>query len=792
MTSPAWSTTDFLLQGRFCPVPAIRRRLEALAHSHDAQAALLLVSDNAAVLRTLCLFAGSEDAEAMTVALQAALVSATRPPTSVVGRTKLQDLIRVDRQPDASSRHRFPRSLDAIVGWLQQLVELPASAKRDWFAPGHEWVALEPIARQHGARIATAVLVSRPAGPAAGAAGVPVLHDRAAAADVAEMVSCTVQADVRRDAITSARVDTAVDWSGITLDRIGFETVARQLVELAAEVSRCNVGALYLREDADGDLARVAFSGDGAAPELRIPARVMHTATTALRCIERNRAVQHPSNQAEGRVVPTFPVAAERMAGWAELATPVLGPSANMSLPPAGVLVVGRAGKTVGGSSLFGSYDHAILRNVALRLTLLRSATNMEEVARSYSAPSTRLTLEEATPGSDETRARARHPLPADLRMALPRIREALVRVVGATNSHSGTFRAALPDRSDDELGLALVRVAAHPSAGQVDATRVQRRSDGGKNWESTLTGKRLYAPRVRDDPDYRAHRPDTASELTVPVRVEERVIGVINLESRDEDTYAAHAEAIQLLATHIGHSIGEARLILSRDLQALAIQIVTSAHDFAGDAKGLDELARQLDPATTRDELLALADTIDRRARTLREVADEPPPSPGTFPELVTDALRGGPEMGPVEITRLAWPVYEGEDARSLSECLRHVVANVKEHAATSAGTRPRGHITGGVWGGRDHDVLHLTHRVNPTKLPSDQRACEVYRVPLATDDGRPASGRGVVRPRFGAYLAGMQARRLGGDVWLTVLDDEEVRVTLAIPRSGFAGSPT
>jgi hypothetical protein len=88
-------------------------------------------------------------------------------------------------------------------------------------------------------------------------------------------------------------------------------------------------------------------------------------------------------------------------------------------------------------------------------------------------------------------------------------------------------------------------------------------------------------------------------------------------------------------------------------------------------------------------------------------------------------------------------------------------------------------------TWGGLQHDLLQITHRVDPKKLPSPSWAVNLYRVPLPVSDGPGKTPGGKVRPRFGAYLAGIQARRLGGDAWLTVIDPATVRITLTVPST-------
>lgn len=95
-------------------------------------------------------------------------------------------------------------------------------------------------------------------------------------------------------------------------------------------------------------------------------------------------------------------------------------------------------------------------------------------------------------------------------------------------------------------------------------------------------------------------------------------------------------------------------------------------------------------------------------------------------------------------------------------------------------AGPGPCVRFVQAEWAGRRYEVIHVEHRFDGQAL-LDQKAVNVYRVPLTPS---PLAKRGAqAMPRFGAYLAGMQARELGGDVYLCKIDDEWVRVSALFP---------
>jgi hypothetical protein len=514
-----------------------------------------------------------------------------------------------------------------------------------------------------------------------------VVGDRASI-EIAEMVNCTVQADVRRDAITAALLNRTIDWSGITLDAAGFATAAQQFVELAVEVSASQIGALYMTSP-EGELDLAAVSSLPGTSNITVPQRVEdHNAAVAL-CIRRQSAVQHPSAPVGESLAATFRGAKEAGESWVELASPVLGASANVRLPPAGVLVVARRLADEHTPS-YSAYDYSVLRNVAMRLTMLRSATDMEELASTY----TRIAESPAEPSADrdpETREEHSDLIPSDLRIALPAIRSSLAQLARATGSHSATLRAALPDPADAEHSLCLVRVAAQPGPRGREPAQRQGRHEGGINWRAALSGRAEYSPHVSKDPEYLPAREGTSSELTLPVIVEDRVIGVVNLESREDAAYDARTQTAQMLIYPIAAALSRARVELSRTLQSLAIEVATRRHDFAADAKKLKKLSESLEQGKLRSELRQLSKTIDNRARGLRSTEREITPAAGTFPSLFDSAVDDtGLRLESLEIEDCVWPEHTDETGSQILECLSHVLTNVTEHQAAKGQGRP------------------------------------------------------------------------------------------------------
>jgi signal transduction histidine kinase len=75
-------------------------------------------------------------------------------------------------------------------------------------------------------------------------------------------------------------------------------------------------------------------------------------------------------------------------------------------------------------------------------------------------------------------------------------------------------------------------------------------------------TGQAALIPDVREAPDYLAARPETRSQLTVPILWHGEVVGVINLESTSLNAYSdKHLHTAETLAEHAAVAIGTTRL---------------------------------------------------------------------------------------------------------------------------------------------------------------------------------------------------------------------------------------
>ncbi|RME51174.1 MAG: GAF domain-containing protein [Caldilineae bacterium] len=104
----------------------------------------------------------------------------------------------------------------------------------------------------------------------------------------------------------------------------------------------------------------------------------------------------------------------------------------------------------------------------------------------------------------------------------------------------------------------------------------------------------------VRDDPDYLLHDPATRSELAVPIKTGQEVIGVINLEHPDLDFFdEVDRHALESLAAQAAVAIENARLFDKTKRRATQLEVASEVARHA--TAILDDVDRLLDDTVHR-----------------------------------------------------------------------------------------------------------------------------------------------------------------------------------------------
>src|SRR6185436_11702683 len=120
-----------------------------------------------------------------------------------------------------------------------------------------------------------------------------------------------------------------------------------------------------------------------------------------------------------------------------------------------------------------------------------------------------------------------------------------------------------------------------------------------GITGRSVSTGKIMRIGNITKEPGYIKIASEILSELCVPIRVHERVIGVINVESRAADAFTEHDEGfLTTIASGLGTALEKIRLFNEEQRRAKELNTLYLA------TKSLTE---SLEPTTIAHKLIAI-----------------------------------------------------------------------------------------------------------------------------------------------------------------------------------------
>jgi GAF domain-containing protein len=553
------------------------------------------------------------------------------------------------------------------------------------------------------------------------------------------------------------------------------ETVDHALA-LAIEVTNSEAGAIYSHSASTGqpfELLASSGSEDFPSSIAREEAGVLTSAVLQNIAIQRSHwpFPEHPS------------------ADWchptgASLVSPIGGPGINPWRSPVGAIVICRNGQ----NDAFSAYDLALVRNVALRISLARTTYTMRRIGEVTSALRANTDWAKMIDNLRNKPAEQFEPqgliLPADVRVASERVAAFLQGLAEVTDSQSISMRIALPsERATQPHGLALVRVASYPEASSGTVLEVQTEDDRGFNWRCMKTGEPVYAARVSDhSEDYLLVRPSTISELTVPIRLGGSVVGVLNLESSLYDAYDTVQPLILSFSGAVARTLADARAALEQRVIDRAAQALNHRHTMDSQ---LDVLQKEIDGlglsgsqhVSLTTKVAALKTELDA-IRRVKFVEEE---NASTMPQILERAAEKVSYLGdlPAEIRDPRFSVtIAGDRATALEVSISNILSNLMNYTGTSvdeAGGRPLREIAMslGSLGGSENIILQFQNFANG--YVDARRIADLYRWPIQGNAGRL---------RIGGFLAGLSARRANARLQAIVLSDRRtVRTTLIVP---------
>ena len=120
--------------------------------------------------------------------------------------------------------------------------------------------------------------------------------------------------------------------------------------------------------------------------------------------------------------------------------------------------------------------------------------------------------------------------------------------------------------------------------------------SKGGITVRAVKTGKSILVPDVRKDKDFVGVQPGILSELVVPIKIGDRVLGVLNVESKKLAAFnEKDQELLEILASHAATAISNVEY--AKKLEKYVLEIKASQEKFEMLFKNNPEAAVYVDP---------------------------------------------------------------------------------------------------------------------------------------------------------------------------------------------------
>jgi putative (di)nucleoside polyphosphate hydrolase len=578
------------------------------------------------------------------------------------------------------------------------------------------------------------------------------------------------------------------------------DNYAKRLLQLALDVTHSSVGNLYVARRDGRSLKLITQQPDDAAIEVLGPTVEGEPSSVVQRVYARGRALiindvvdyQRMNPNAKYLSVIEDP----SLEPYAELAVPIVqGPFASSVPPrgipppakPIGVLNVERVRPTDTRAGDFTASDLAALQTIAF-LYALRRAGSLTMASASSLA---RLTQQNALAPASDALALLDEPdiagVPVDLMSARKSLSLITGRIYGLTRSSSVAIRVVTPDQCH------LVRFVAFPRERLRDEHSVIPISarDSVNAWVAR-TGLPCYIPNVPDRWGTQfdgldgvlkvANRRTLRSELCLPIAVQGRVLGTLNLESAQSSDYPDDVSAVvQAMAEQAGVAIAQARRADEWRLFAIHAEQTRRSHLVLKKVGKFNEWLEKRDYKLSQNgakEARKRAEAISKAADPLRRAATAGATlsgSPKSAREAVEEALtrsRIGEEHLDIRDLPPADLTLPELSSHVLTIALTEVLQNAANHVSTKTNLpfMVRVRYRSAMRGALEYLCIEVTSRVE--EALESKTVDLLYRRPVAQD-----------RTHLGAYVAGSYVRSVGGEVYVAENGPKYFTAALELP---------
>jgi GAF domain len=791
----AWRAADYILDGRYCDVEAIVDEVEGIREAYAAEAALLIAFRKETLFHSLLRIVHRDEAEAELY--QEMLVRETYKShdDTLPFLASNGSPIPIARLMESLS-HEPPFDSLAPLMKKRAVRLVHASESRGNSNPSHGASVFvlcfdpqrEPPEVRSEQLIDSLALMVNASAPA-------VLHRDLEPARELDEVVAQVEQEIMPPTEVMLRDNTADDEESIRqiglAPDVGDEDPRREmhshlqrLLDEALRLTHSSVGNIYLAtRDAQSLTLVAATRNDNPKDEIdpndqdSVVAWVYRTAKPQLINDVSDFDRMHPD-------AGFVSVAGDKdRQPYAELAVPIsqaiFGSKQHALF---GVINVEKLEGVDVGHYTYADLTH--LRNVAQRLCTWRAQGLLSLSGESLASLTRRYALPLREDPSDAKAHEIPSGIPAEFVDARKRIAEIVRRVYQLTRSQSVTVRLMTVDQKS------LVRFAAHPPDRMHDRKpSLEIVSDEGINAWVLRNGCECYIPNLRHGEafaDFQDLRSDvrvrsTVAELCLPIFVNGRAVGTLNVESGHKDDYAETRGVVRAVAEQVGLSLDRARRIHEQVVISLSTRRIANVHELM---KHRDAL-RKASGSASIDQI---ADGIEK---CLSEGRDGYPNEPAPTWEILDSAAKQR------NVTKyIRWrgrkpaDVWHSEEhTLNLRVAFLELLRNAHA-AAVTAVSRPLV-ITLGATSREHGGVRYLVLFIgNPTEeqLPEDL-AERLYRVPLRLEEDISNSRSG--RLHIGAFLAGTCLRSIGGDIYVVSNAENRFNVAVEIPMKDSGGMP-
>lgn len=418
-------------------------------------------------------------------------------------------------------------------------------------------------------------------------------------------------------------------------------------------------------------------------------------------------------------------------------------------------------------------HDLATLRELSLRFCLWRSNAILAQAGRSL-AHLTRPA--EAQPSTDISHSMFMSEVtdlsvPYELLPTKAHVNDAVEQLYDLTRSISATVRLLSND------GQSLVRFASFPPEALEDPDRDIKVSavDSAHAWVAR-NGMDCYIRSIDDRREYKKYSGlygvrkvrDLSSELCVPIFVENRLLGCLNLESAFVDAYAETRWLARAVAEQVGLAFTQARRTVERPVFEVTANTLLNLHELLK-CRDLLRAMSSGDNAVKVEELVDLSSRLDDAVMLPCQEAQPRTGDAKIILDAEIEALRIDKRIFWIEPPDKQHQLQEAQ-ASALRIAAREVLHNARKEVLRTRGGTIHLHARTRVLGGIEYFVLEVVSNTL-LKIPAVLTK-RLYRIPINGP-----------RVHIGAFIAGAIARSCGGDVYLRRTEKSLMATVIEIP---------